>query len=366
MRFILIILTGIFSISGCKTTELITDSLGTIINVPQPEEQGLNNKINQWADSKTTEVLTDFKKAMPISMEKSIHYIKPSQLPKMYKSLAEANAELNSNVLKNKNNMIELKRNYKRVKNTLADFSTTQLWIKAELSKHTKDFHTIVMSGERTTVTGSGGDSSKNLISYCELNNIDEVACKSEPYSRDGNTLAETILYRNLVNNNEQYKEYFQWLDQEVYSLNKLANNIEKQGVEFEQQKFFKNASLSGCKNVTNFNFLNNYSLSTLVGSDSFRPNKTLIYDLANFKIVQSQSGGILLASTSRDSYNAPFIFATTSKAYTDGYIFQSSEKFVCHAGIKEYVSVLGVTKRINSFRTIHDNSQYYFFMANQ
>jgi len=129
---------------------------------------------------------------------------------------------------------------------------------------------------------------------------------------------------------------------------------------------FLKRASSSGCKNMSGFNFVDNLPLAAQIGYPNFRPNKTSVYDLGHFKVLQSQSDGVLLSTTYPNSYNAPLIFAITHKEYTDGYTFKPGEQLACVSGTKEYVSILGVKKRVISFRTISDNNKYYFFLKSQ
>lgn len=353
MRFILIIL--VILVSSCKITNLSAESL-------KSSEQRLTKKINQWAASKVPDILIDFNSGMPFLNNHTPTFIPPSDFPTICKKIELAVQGINTKAIENKNNMVKLKKFNNIILKTLDDFSETQLWVNNVFAKHADDFHNLVLSQERLSVGSGGVYSTANLSSYCMSNNINKRDCKSEPYNKNGNVIATTILYRYLIDNNQKYKEYFHWLNQEKKTLSKIANNITQKGIEFEKKMFLKNASLNGCKKISNFNFLNNALLSSQIGNGNFRQDKTSIYDLGYFKILQSQSDAVLLSTTSSNHFNAPPIFAITSKIYTDGYIFQPGEQFVCAAGIKEYVSVLGVSKRINLFRTIQDDNKYYFF----
>jgi hypothetical protein len=117
---------------------------------------------------------------------------------------------------------------------------------------------------------------------------------------------------------------------------------------------------------MSRINFIDNPPLAAQVGYSNFRPEKTSAYDLGHFKVLQTQSDGVLLLTTYPGSYNAPLIYAYTKKKYTDGHTFQPGEQLACVAGAKEYVSILGVKKRVISFRTINDSNKYYFFLKTQ
>ena len=365
MRSVLMVFAMVFSIAGCKSTELMNSSLTQVINVKQFEQQTLDENINQWADSQSTKLLADFKNSMPMSINGSVFYIKKNDLHKAYETIEEGTADITNRVQKHKNNMPKLRADYNQIQATLADYSESLQWINAEFAKHASGFHAAVMKGEKFTLNQSGGYTSKGLLAYCKANDIDESLCKSTPYAREGNALAKTILNRHFLEANKQYGEHLQWVEQQERLLKSLSRDVEKQGVEFESKKFFKNASSNGCGNINNFNFSSNYSLASLVADGGFKPKRGLAYSLERFKIFQSHSGGVLLDSTLSNRYGSPLIFAATSDVYADGYEFGAGEKFVCYVGVKQYASVLGATRRVNSFKTINDTNKYYFIMVN-
>lgn len=341
MRITLILLA--LFLSGCETVDSLVK--------PQSEDEQFSERVDRWADSKIQEILVSFDGGLPLSSGHKVKIIPTREISALYAKMESEERKLQSNFLTNQENMAELKRIYDISLETSKDFAQTQSLLEKTIADNAVDFDEVVV---RHNIVG--------LLSYCKSYDIEQSACKSGPYG-PSSLAGNTILMRRLVDTQPQYRKHLDWLKREIEYLGSIADKVANYGVVFESNIYLRRAALSGCRNMSSFNFTDNVALAAQISYANFRPDKSAVFDLGHFKVLQSQSDGVLLSTTYSDSYNAPLVFAVTGNKYTDGYTFQPVEQFVCVAGAKEYISVLGAKKRVISFRAIQDNHKYYFFM---
>lgn len=359
MRYTIIILVAL--LSGCET-------VGSLVKPQKSADDRFAERVKQWSDSKIQTMLADFDSGLPLVSGDKITFIPLDKAPEVYKKTDLELLRLRSDLAINEKNMGELKSIHSVSRATSSDLDMTRSWFESELSKYSNDFHETVVqqsTSGRMSFDGSAY-TTENLLSYCESHGIQQGHCKSEPYNRNGNAIAVIILSKSFMRNHPDYRDYFEWVSREKESFDKIAGDAEKLGIEYESEMFLKKASSSGCKNISRINFIDNLLLAAQVSSSNFRPEKTSVYDLGYFKVLQTQTDGVLLSTTYPGSHNVPLVYAYTQKEYTDGYTFQPREQLACVAGVKEYVSIIGVKKRVISFRTINDNNKYYFFLKTQ
>ncbi|MFT6928220.1 MAG: hypothetical protein ACJAZP_003870 [Psychromonas sp.] len=360
MRFTLIILVAL--LSGCKMVD--SKIIDTFVKPQENSDELFAERVEQWSDSKTQKIFADFNSGLPLMIGDRVKFIPLSRMTDIYNKMDTVKREQNAELANNKNNMVELKRMRDVSYATSLDLAETLSWLDAQFAKYSDDFNESVVQGNADRINSY--DSfliQQKLLDYCKSHDIDEKICKSAQQNKNGNGIAAIILSNNLIRNHPEYRDYFEWMAREKESFDVIANEITKIGTEFESKMFLNNASSNGCKNMSSLDFIDNFPLADQIGMSNFRPNKTSVYDLGHFKVMQSLSDGVLLSTTLRHGYNAPLIFVTTREKYTDGYTFQPSEQFVCVASTKEYVSILRVNKRVVSFREIQDDNKYYFFM---
>lgn len=359
MRYTTIILAAL--LAGCQTVD-------SLVKPQKNADERFAESVNQWSDSKIQTMLADFNSGLPLVSGDKVTFISSDSAPEVYKKMDSAAVNLREKLASNKINMGELKNIYVVSRATSSDLDKIKTWFEVELSKYSSDFHTSVVqqnTAGRMSFNGSAY-TTESLLSYCKSHGIAQSLCKSEPYNRNGNALAVIILSKNFMRSHPEYRDYFEWVSSEKETFDMITDDAAKRGIEYESSMFLKKATSSGCKNMSRLNFIDNLPLAAQVGNPNFRPDRTSVYDLGHFKVLQTQSDGVLLSTTYPDSYNTPLIYAYTQKRYTDGHVFQPGEQLACIAGTKEYVTILGVKKRVISFRTINDNNKYYFFLKTQ
>lgn len=345
-------------LSGCE-------AINTMVKPQQSSGERFAERVEQWSDSKAQELLNEMGGGVPLLSEKKVSIIPASEISVIYAKMESGRLKMESDLDRNNENMAELRKIYDISRETAKDINETQEWLRETIAMHANDFHESVVqpsSGGRMIYDGNSYKTD-SLISYCKSHNIKESECKSEPHNRTGNPIAVAILLQHLVDKYPEYRNHIDWLNHENGAFRDITDKAFQKGVEFESKMFFVKASAIGCKGLNNFNSPNNSPLAHQIGYSNFRPNKSSVYDVGHFKVLQSHSDGVLLSTTYPGGHNAPLIFAITRKKYTDGYTFQPGEQFVCVAGVKEYVSVLGAKKRVLSFRAINDANKYYFLM---
>ncbi|GAA0241270.1 hypothetical protein [Marinomonas primoryensis] len=342
MRLIFTSLLILFFCSGCKSTENLISSYKESLKSP---EQKTNESIDQWISSKDLEILKEFNYSMPFSIGNSIKYIKEDDLITFYKRIDSMKEDF---IIKSKNyenDMPKLLELYRSIDSVIYSFNVTRNFIDSVVEKHANEFENY---------KSDNNIGFYDLFNYCDANNIESKDCME----RNG---IKEILFSNLISENNNYDQYIKNLNREIFSLKEVIRDIAIKGKNHEKKIFLTNAKLNGCEKAKDLNFRENNSLSDLIGFDYFKPNDQLIYELKGFKISQSLSNGLLLSSTSMRNYSTPFIFVDLSGLYADDYVFDKDEEYVCYSGIKEYKSILGVIKRVNSFHAIKDDNKYYF-----
>lgn len=318
----------------------------TLAEIFQPEkaaEEKFSAQINQWADSKLQEVLSQHEDLLLIKIKElfeSFGIIDPrlSKASLVYEKMGAMNNLMLSDFANNPNDMAKTRGAYDFVKVFLTSFRETQAAIKPLIRKHANDFDEAVVQEQQTS-----------LRNYCTTHEILLTNCSA-------NFVGSTILMGRLLNAQPRHLE---WLEREISILSEFADKVAKHGLEFETALYLKRAASSGCKNLSSFG--NN--LAAEINDMNFRPDSSALYDLGYFRVFQSQKDGVLLTTTftNRGNFNSPLIFAVTKKQYTDEYIFQPGELYACLSGTKEYISVTGAKRRVLSFRTIQDSNTYLF-----
>lgn len=318
-----------------------------------PEKQ-FAAQVEQWADTKIQEFTVKFKGDLPMLVEGEVRRIDSSKSSFVYETIEPMNDKLQSDFVKYQKDMVKLRQTYDIAVATLNDFTGTQAWFESEIEKYASDFDTAVVRDYRNAV----------LFDYCKSHEIEQSKCKSNRDMSSGMPKphellsGKVILMRHLLDAQPQYRKHLDWLKSNVESINSFIRKVAEHGVAFEKNLYFRRAASSGCKNMTDFD---DGAFALQIVYANYRPQKSVVYNLGQFKVLQSLSGGVLMATIYPDGYKAPLIFVETSNKYTDGYTFEPGEAFACLSGTKEYLSVLGAKKRVMSFRVIQDNSEYHF-----
>jgi hypothetical protein len=343
MRITAIIL--VMLLSGCE-------AINTITKPKMSSDELFSERVEQWSNSKIQEISTYFGGELPLVVNGKEMQIPSNKAQEFSEKSDSMIKKLESDLVEHKNDMAKLNRIRGRARVTSNDFAMTQSALEGVIAKHTGGFYETVVRHRAI-----------DLLNYCKSHDISQRDCRTSSQDGRSSVTPTIILARHLMDVKPEYREYLKGLSSAKESLDKIADKATELGIRYESNMFLKNASSSGCKNMSSYNFVDNLPLAAQIGSPSFRPNKTSVYDLGHFKVLQTQSDGVLLSTTYPDNYNAPLIFAFARKKYTDGYTFQPGEQLACVAGTKEYVSILGIKKRVISFRTINDSTKRFFFL---
>ncbi|MCK0538478.1 hypothetical protein [Alcanivorax quisquiliarum] len=354
MKILLLFL--LFLVSGCNTvTSLVKPSM-------TPEEKFANDAA-KWSEKKSSLMITELGGGYPLVHNGELRIIPSTDVEVFYSKLEDERNRL-KNKIEEQNSSLESLINYFEASTaTYQEIEETRKWYLNKLELASSDFHNVVVSNNTSgrMISSGSGYSTSSMLAYCSSMNIKEKDCVSKPYERNGgNPIAISILDKYISDNNTGFSDYLNRLDEETLKFREIAKLAENKGRSKEEKVFIEVSSSSGCEGMKKLNFIGNMPLYASIGNPGFRVDNSYVYDIGNFKVVQSVKNGILVTSTYSGGRSNPFIYIHTSKTYPDDYVFKPKEQLVCANGTTDYLTVLGAKKRVLSFQSI-ETRQYYF-----
>jgi len=242
------------------------------------------------------------------------------------------------------------------------DLNTTLSKLDSYFQNHDQEFDNIYGQGLALEIG-----------SYCESAMAPNSSCYREingaRIANPSNVLVPMLLKKRLFEIYPEYKEYlkkyYNDLNETVKNITDIAREIEEYSINYEYNLYLKEALKHTGHAFTNFDTDDGILLSIQIGYASFRPNRHTIYDLSNFKVMQSVNSGMLLTPYEYTNYSNTHqvIFVETPKIFTDNHVFSRGDEKAYLTGIKNYGSILGIRKKVYSFKIVPKTKTTYYFL---
>lgn len=343
-------------IYGCvpnAVTSSTADHIKNYLNPPTDQEI-YNQRINEWISLKIKEIERELNDNIPFYADGKIERLTTNKLDKLYTWLETAPNNQLTIFNKDKNNMKNNLHIIRTILATTKDINLTLSDIDSTYFKYSSEFDNMSM-----------GRNQYRLWEYCKSIGIPNSSCSSGKHVSTESLAIPRILKQRFFSENEVIKNYYTNLNKSILEFTEISSQIKDYCIDYEYKLFVQKISQSTCPNVTRLGPEEGIPLSVSLTYSGFRPNQNTIYDLNNFKVLQSFKGGILLTPNEYLSHsnNYPTIYVNTSEPYTDQHLFKSGEELVCLSGVKEYTSILGLRKRVHAFKMIPKGKTKYFFL---
>ncbi|MBQ0754233.1 MAG: hypothetical protein KBT87_02140 [Gammaproteobacteria bacterium] len=335
--------------AGCEPTAAICAALGPVLNL-KSEQDVLFEKVDSWATSQVALLSKDFEQGFPLHQQatrdtpSATEWISTAQLSDLKQKIIAAHGDTQGKLKDYDKPMKELRKNYDDSARSLLLINSSASFIDSKVS----------LSG--ATLADDLNFYPSQASPLCDKLNMPVRKCSNS-------LIGEKLVQQKFYSNHPEIADYRSWLSDASQSIESTKDMIEQHGLAKETKSYLSRAQNTGCNEVKRFNFWNDkIALSRATPYTGEAPEKESVYDLAGFKVLQSTNGGILLKPAYSDAYNAQPIFVQTKRKYADGFTFQGADQLVCFTGkTKDYLSVLGASRRVYAFQAISDDSKYYF-----
>jgi hypothetical protein len=357
--FISTALFGIALISGgCNLESYMAASSQRINNlIYKPADQELYTKdVSELLDKKVEQINFALSKGFPLHVNGSYHLIKANQIE-------DFSSELIKNVAAIGNEYATDKGNIEKNKNLLNKLQTTETGIKASIEKIDSYFQGHSIDFDQINNRGTSSD----LGSYCKSTVQNKSLCintiEGEEVVKTSNDLVPLLLKNRYAKiypeQMYKYNRYNRDLIDSKKLISELSKIIADSSESSERISFLKESSKSAGLRFTVMDIDNGIFLSKEIQQAYFRPDKKTVYDLSDFKIIQSLKGGILLTPHNKN-ISETTIFLETDIILPDNYVFKPSEQWAYFTGIKEYKSATNSTKKVYAFKNLHEGKTTY------
>lgn len=323
MKYLLLL--GALFLSSCATVE-------TILNPPTSTEiqaEKLAGNESEWTEKQSGKLLDLFNQRLPLADGREMTGIPPDQLPQLKTKMASQIESLESRVNNFEGSMKELRHVHDSLKLTAQQFAKTERYIQGAIEDFGATYTREVQVG--LSPTGRSEKGTEALSAY-------------------------------FFSSHPEYQEYMEWLSENQKAFSNLQKTAEAKGRSTEREKLISHIRSSECPQVTRISMRSGeIHLARGAPYTGDRPKEDIVYDLGNFRVLQSVGGGILLMPNYGDSYRAQPIFVQTSEDYADGFTFDAGDQLVCFTGkTKKYASITE-GRKVYMFEAISISEQYYF-----
>lgn len=359
------IITIIFAItSGCisqSQTSLAKEHIKDFLS-PPTEQDRYNREVSALLDKKVELIHNQLANNLTLYTDGKYNYFTYSNLDKISKLLHSEIITLLEGFTNNKEDIKKNKKLIGVIAATNSDLNTTLAKLDSYFQNHAQDFDNIYGQGLAL-----------NIGSYCESAMPPNSSCYREingtRVATPSDILVPMLLKKRLFEIYPEHKKYFEKyyneLNESVKKLTDIAREIKEYSINYEYNLYLKEASKRTGHAFTNFDSDDGTFLSTQMGYASFRPKHNTIYDLSNFKVMQSVNSGMLLTPYEYTNYlnTHQVIFVETSKIFTDNHVFIRGDEKVYLTGIKDYGSILGTRKKVYSFKIVPKTKTTFYFL---
>jgi hypothetical protein len=326
---------------------------------PPTEQELYNEEVSQLLSEKVEEIHAELNDKLPFYGDNKFDYFTNDKVERISSFLKNAGKSQSILFEKNKDNMKQNRKIIGIFSATNKDLNATISKIDSIFNSHTTEFKNIYGRGLALDI----GD-------YCKSVIIPESLCNNNHGRRlpeSAEVLVPMLIKKKLFEAYPIYEKYYNVLHVVVAELASTARTIAAYSTSYEHKLYLKEASKNTGNKLTKFGSDDGVLLSIQLGYTNFRPDNKTIYDLYNFKVMQSIKGGILLTpnKSARYSNARSVIFVKTSAVLTDNHIFRKGDANVCLSGIKDYTSILGVNKKVYSFKVVPKTNTTYYFIKN-
>lgn len=341
-------------ISGCISG--VSNNIKNILNPPSNQEL-YNQEVSLLLSEKVKEIHAELNGKHPFYADNKFDYFSNDKLAKVSSFLKNASKSQSLLFETNKDNMKQNRKIIGVLSATNKDLNATIAKLDGMFSSHTTEFKNIYGRGVAL-----------NIGHYCNSVIIPKDICNTNKHNRSLSKSAEVLvpilIKKQLFDSYPIYEEYYNLLHDVVSELASTTSTIAKHSTSYEYKLYLKEASKNTGKKLTRFGSDDGVLLSIQLGYANFRPSNKTIYDLNNFKVMQSVKGGLLLTpyESTRYSNTRPVIFVKTSAELTDGHVFRRGDAKVYLSGLKDYTSILGVNKKVYSFKLVPKSETSFYF----